>query len=114
MVGTLEQGLADMARRRTVTDKLSEYDREILGGSLRIDIPWTDPIAMRKIGELLIGLGTDFKAYSARGDLDDFAILSALRSKAVAARRRILETAGKKATNRGLRPALDTSGRDEQ
>ena len=49
MVGTLEQGLADMARRR-VTDDLDEVDRATLGASLRIDIPWTDPVAMRKIG----------------------------------------------------------------
>lgn len=114
MVGTLEQGIADVARRRVVTEKLSDYDREILGGALRLDIPWTDPVAMRKIGEILIGLGTDFKAYSVRGDLDDVAILSALKHRAVTARRRILETAGKRATNRGLRPYSDTEELDKQ
>lgn len=112
MVGTVEQGLADMARRRVVTEKLNDYDRALLGGSLRLDIPWTDPVAMRKIGEILIGLGSDFKAYSVRGDLDDVAILSALKHRATTARRRILETAGKRATNRGLRPALDTDELD--
>lgn len=75
MVGTLEEGLLDVTRRRVVTEKLNDYDRALLGGSLRLDIPWTDPVAMRRIGEILIGLGSDFKAYSARGDLDDVAII---------------------------------------
>lgn len=93
MVGTLEEGLS-VVRRRSVTDKLDDYDRTRLGGSVRIDIPWTDAVTMREIGEILIGLGTDMKAYSTRGDLDSFEILSALKAKAMRARHRILEAAG--------------------
>ena len=49
MVGTLEEGLLNVTRRRVVTEKLNDYDRALLGGSLRLDIPWTDPVAMRRI-----------------------------------------------------------------
>lgn len=96
MVGTLDDGLRTLAKKRDLTAGLDPYDRALVGGSVRLDIPFTDPIAMRRVGELLCALGERMKHYSARGDLTDFAILMALKGEVLAARRKILEANNKK------------------
>ena len=51
---------------------------------------------LRKIGELLCGLGEAFKHYSVRGDITDFKALYALKAESLDTRHKILEVVGKR------------------
>ena len=92
MVGTLEEGLMTLANRRPVTAGLTPFEKDKIGGSVRLEIPFGNPVAMRRIGELLCGLGEAFKSYAVRGDITEFPTLYALKAQALQTRHKILET----------------------
>lgn len=92
MVGTLEEGLMTLANRRPVTAGLTPFQKGMVGGSVRLEIPFGNPVAIRQIGELLCGLGERFKHYAVRGDLTEYATLMALKAEAMQTRHKLLET----------------------
>lgn len=96
MVGTLEEGLMILANRKPVTAQLKPHQKDMIGGSVRLEIPLGSPVQLRKIGELLCGLGDAFKAYSVRGDITEFDTLYSLKARALDTRHKILEVAHKR------------------
>lgn len=95
MVGTLQEALVDMARKRDITDSLDAFQRSLVGRSVRLELHFTDPVALRRQAEILAGLAERIKHYSVRGDLHDYAILMAMKGEAVEARKRMLHAAGR-------------------
>lgn len=107
MVGTLEEGLMTLRNSRPVTVQLSPWQKGRIGESVRLEIPLGTPVQLRKIGELLCGLGERLKGYSVRGDITDFHVLLALKSDFLDTRYRILETVGKRMSKGKLVERVD-------
>lgn len=95
MVGTLQEALADMARKKGITDGLNPFQRDLVGRCVRLELHFTDPVALRMQAEILAGLADRIRHYSARGDLTDYAILMAMKGEAADARKRMLHVAGR-------------------
>lgn len=96
MVGTIEEGLLYLANRKPVVAQLTQWQQGRIGESVRLEIPLGTPVQLRKIGELLCGLGDRLKGYSVRSDITDFHVLLALKADFLDTRYRILETVGKR------------------
>lgn len=96
MVGTNEEYVAEMARRRDVTHALSPMQAETVGRCVRLELHFTDPVSLRMQAEILAGLAERIKHYAVRGDITDYGILLAMKGEAMVARKRMLHAAGRK------------------
>lgn len=81
MVGTKEQAIEDMRKKRD-PEELSQFDKDIIGATCRLEIPFRDKFKMRKTAELLRGYAEQLDNFSRRTDLPDRAILFFLREEA--------------------------------
>jgi len=105
MVGTNEQ-FAEMKHREKFGDGLSELDRMVIGEAVRIEIPFVDAFAMRRIADLLRGYAETIDFYSRRTDVPPRTILVHLRSEARAINARIREITGtRRRRGRNIRSA---------
>ena len=77
---TPEEVLA--ARKPPEPDELSQIDRDIIGETCRLEIPFRDVVAMRKTADLLRGYAEHLDFYSRRTDLPARSILYHLRTEA--------------------------------
>lgn len=89
---TPEEVLA--ARKPPEPDELSQMDRDIIGETCRLEIPFRDIYRMRQTAELLRGYADMLDFYSQRADLPARTILVHLRSEARALNRALRETRG--------------------
>lgn len=72
----------DEMRRKRDPEELSQFDKDIIGETCRIEIPFRDKFKMRKTAELLRGYADQLDNFSRRTDLPDRAILFFLREEA--------------------------------
>ena len=89
---TPEQVMA--MRRKPDPDELSQADRDIIGETCRLEIPFRDVHRMRQTAELLRGYADLLDSYSRRTDLPPRSVLFHLRSEARILNRQIRETRG--------------------
>jgi hypothetical protein len=80
MVGTNEQVL-EMRKKRD-PEELSDFAKDIIGGTCRIEIPFRDKFKLRKAADLLRGYADTIENFTRRTDLPDRAILFYLREEA--------------------------------
>ena len=99
MVGTVEDAL----KRREIPDpeSLSQIDREIIGETCRLEIPFRDVVKMRQAAELLRGYADLLDFYSRRGDLPARTILFHLRSEASALSKKLRDVRGRGRPRKG-------------
>lgn len=96
MVGpTYEEWLEE--RRAGLTnapesEELSDMDKDIIGGTCRLEIPFRDVYRMRQTAELLRGYADKLDFYSRRTDLPIRTILLTLKLEARALNKAIRET----------------------
>lgn len=109
MVGTVEQAL-DLMRKKNVISAMSKQDREMLGVSGRLEIPWTDRYDMRRIADLVRGWCATVETYSRREDLDDSTILLKIKMDLYATQSRIRDLVGPNRFNKNgtTRKTVDT------
>lgn len=79
---------------------LSAYDLEIIGRSVRLDIPLQDPRALKQIADMLRGLANTIDFAVERDDLTLRQRLMTLKAEFTAASKRIRELHG--ATRKSL------------
>jgi hypothetical protein len=93
MVGTLEEGLS----RKRVPDpeELSQVDKDIIGETCRLEIPFRDVYRMRQTAELLRGYADLLDFYSRRTDLPPRTILFHLRTEARVLNAKLRATRGR-------------------
>ncbi|MDI3304642.1 MAG: hypothetical protein QJR04_25170 [Burkholderia multivorans] len=90
-----------MAQRRAqeARDRLTDFDKAIIGGATRIEIPFCDVVNMRRIADLLRGYANTLDVYSRRTDLPARSILLHLKMEAKVINNRIRQMTGKRWTN---------------
>lgn len=81
-------------KRRPDPDALSEIDKEIIGETCRLEIPFRDVYRMRQTADLLRGYADLLDSYSRRTDLPPRSILFHLRSEARILNKKIRDTRG--------------------
>lgn len=81
-------------RRKPMPDELSQIDKDIIGETCRLEIPFRDVYRMRQTADLLRGYAEQLDFYSRRTDLPPRTILFHLRSEARALNRALRETRG--------------------
>ena len=81
-------------RRKPEPDELSQIDKDILGETCRLEIPFRDVTRMKQTAELLRGYADQLDFYSRRTDIPPRTILFHLRTEAQLLNRKIKETAG--------------------
>jgi hypothetical protein len=69
-------------RRKPEPDELSQIDKDILGETCRLEIPFRDVARMKQTAELLRGYAEQLDFYSSRTDLPARTILFHLRTEA--------------------------------
>jgi hypothetical protein len=69
-------------RRKPEPDELSQIDRDIMGETCRLEIPFRDVARMKQTAELLRGYADVLDFYAGRADLPPRTILFHLRSEA--------------------------------
>lgn len=88
MVGTNEEALAQRQREREA-EVLSERDKDRIGETCRLEIPFRDKDRLRQTATLLRGYADLIDFYAGRDDLPERTILFALREEARILNRRI-------------------------
>lgn len=91
MVGTLEEAVTT---RKSFNQELSQIDRDIIGETCRLEIPFRDVIKMRKAADLLRGFAEQLDFYSRRTDIPPRSILFHLRSEAKGLNKKLRELKG--------------------
>ena len=81
-------------RRKPEPDELSQIDKDILGETCRLEIPFRDVARMKQTAELLRGYADQLDFYSGRTDIPPRTILFHLRTEAQLLNRKIRETKG--------------------
>lgn len=84
----------EMRRRKADPGSLSQVDRDIIGETCRLEIPFRDVYRMRQTAELLRGYADQLDFYSRRTDLPPRSILFHLRTEARLLNKKIRETRG--------------------
>lgn len=84
----------EMRRRRADPEDLSRVDKDIIGETCRIEIPFRDVYRMRQAAELLRGYAEQLDFYSRRTDLPPRTILFHLRTEARLLNRKLRDTRG--------------------
>jgi hypothetical protein len=82
-------------RRKPDPEELSQVDKDIIGETCRLEIPFRDVYRMRQTAELLRGYADLLDFYSRRTDLPPRTILFTLRSEARILNRKLRETRGR-------------------
>lgn len=84
-----------MARKKAPDpNSLSQLDKDIIGETCRLEIPFRDVYAMRQTADLLRGYAEELDFYSRRTDLPARTILFHLRSQAKQLNYRLRELRG--------------------
>jgi hypothetical protein len=83
-------------RRKPEPDELSQIDKDILGASCRLEIPFRDVERMKQTAALLRTYADQLDFYSSRTDLPPRTILFHLRTEAQLLNRRIRDTQGRR------------------
>lgn len=81
-------------RRRPDPNELSEIDKDIIGETCRLEIPFRDVYRMRQTAALLRGYADQLDFYSRRTDLPPRTILFHLRQEARSINKQLRETRG--------------------
>lgn len=72
---TNEEAWAMKQRDRQPEDPMRDWERELLKGSARIEIPLDSPHLLRKVGPILAGLASHIEFTARRTDISEFDIL---------------------------------------
>ena len=75
-------------------DALSQFDRDILGSGVRIDIPFPDQVNMRWLADQMEAYANEIRNLSYRTDMPHRLVLFMMKSETVMLRRRIKERFG--------------------
>jgi hypothetical protein len=81
-------------RRRPDPGELSEIDKDIIGNTCRIEIPFRDVFRMRQAADLLRGYADSLDFHSRRTDIPPRTILITLREEARQINKRLRDTRG--------------------
>src|SRR5262245_19634346 len=86
-----------MAQRKAAAQgpEFSEFDRQIIGGSVRIDVPMDSRTNLAKFGDVLEDLGENLKTLSKSPHMTPRQAMIEASFQCYAARKLILELAGK-------------------
>lgn len=82
-------------RRKPDPESLSQVDKDIIGQTCRLEIPFRDVVKMRQAAELLRGYANLLDFYSRRGDLPARSILVHLRLEASMLNHKLRGTKGR-------------------
>lgn len=94
MVNITPEKVLEM-RRKPDPNELSQVDRDIIGETCRLEIPFRDVYRMRQTAELLRGYADQLDFYSRRTDLPPRTILFHLRAEARVLNKALRETRGR-------------------
>jgi hypothetical protein len=81
-------------KRKPDPNELSQIDKDIIGETCRLEIPFRDVYRMRQTAELLRGYAEQLDFYSRRTDLPPRTILFHLRQEARAINKQLRDTRG--------------------
>ena len=93
MVGTDEFYIQQM-RKKDIFAGLSKFDRDLIGRAVRLEIPLSDAVNMRRIADLMRGFAAMMDNYSRRTDLSERAILFDIKAEARSFNQRVRELHG--------------------
>ncbi len=83
-------------RKKPEPTELSQIDKDILGETCRLEIPFRDVARMRQTAELLRGYADQLDFYSGRTDLPARTVLFHLRTEARILNKALRETQGRR------------------
>lgn len=86
---TNEEAWAMKQRDRQPEDPMRDWERELLKGSARVDIPLHSPHLLRKVAPILAGLAAHIEFTSRRTDISEFDILLSVSGAVKAATKQI-------------------------
>ena len=99
MVGTIEEAL--VRRRQPDPESLYEVDKDIIGQTCRLEIPFRDVHRMKQAADLLRGFAAELEFYAQRDDLPARTILFHLATQARALNKKLRDTRGAGRPRRG-------------
>ncbi len=95
MVGTLQDAV-EMTRDKKQIEELTDADREMIGGTARLDLPMDSQYRLRQIAEELTKLAQMFDRLSRDNSVTARAALIEASTQAFFTRRAILRLTGRK------------------